>query len=697
MISRFHALALLLAMLFYGTSHAQDFAAEPLLKVVLVPEVTAIAPGKPFTIAVKVQHADKAHSYWKNPGGPGKAMKLKWTLPVGFSASETEWPAPHAITVGTIISYTFEKETVALVTITPSGTAQAGDTAAIEVVADGLVCVEVCTLVKIKANLSLPIAAVAMPNAAAPAVIAAARKLIPDSSSVWDITASNEGGKPTISLKPQADANDAITKAYFFSDTEVIDSQKPQVLSKQGDHWVLALTPAADDPPKDELSGLLVAEEGWLKSDPSVKAFAVKLPFGKASASNPTSAPATITASTEQRSVPILILFAFIGGLILNIMPCVFPVLGIKIMGFVQQAGHDRRKIFLHGLAYTAGVLVCFWVLAIFVITLGKGWGAQLQSHGVLLALCYFFLAFGLNMAGVFEVGTSAVGVGQGLQKKSGLGGSFFSGLLATIVATPCSAPFLGPALAWALSLPAITALLVFTVIGLGLSSPYLVLSLAPSLVKLLPRPGAWMESFKQGMSFMLFGTAGYMFWVLSGKMDASRQLNLILGMVLIAMACWIYGRWFLPHKSAKARTLGLSFTVLALVTGLYLGWPQSEQEKKEELVWQPWSQELVKTLRDKGEPVYIDFTARWCATCQLNKHVYKDPEVKALFKAKHVNLLKADWTDENEVIRTVLRDEYKRAAIPVNPFYLPGAKEPIILSEALTVDEVKKALSLLK
>ena len=473
---RFSQLVSLFAVFACGTLHAQSLSPAELLKVELLPEVTAIAPGKVFTIAVKLLHADRAHSYWRNPGGPGKPMRLKWTLPEGFTAGDTEWPAPHAALAAGYTAYTFEGETVALVAITPSASLKPGDHAPIEVVADGLVCVDECTLVKIKASTTLAVAAEAVPSAAAQSIITEARQHMPVARSAWDITATNEGGKPTLILKAQAGANEALTKAYFFSDTEVIDSQKPQVFTKQGDHWELALTPVADDPPKDELSGVLSADEGWLKSDPQVKAFTVKLPFGKATAaatSNAASTTAssnngagmsagegpTTTSATEQRSVLMNILFAFLGGLILNIMPCVFPVLGIKIMGFVQQAGHDRRKIFMHGLAYTAGVLVCFWVLAIFVITLGKGWGAQLQSHAVLLALCYFFLAFGLNMAGVFEVGTSAIGVGQGLQKQGGYGGSFFSGLLATIVATPCSAPFLGPALAWALSLPPVTAL----------------------------------------------------------------------------------------------------------------------------------------------------------------------------------------------------------------------------------------------
>jgi thiol:disulfide interchange protein len=305
-------------------------------------------------------------------------------------------------------------------------------------------------------------------------------------------------------------------------------------------------------------------------------------------------------------------------------------------------------------------------------------------------------MAFGLNMAGVFEIGTSAVGVGQGLQNKSGLQGSFFSGLLATVVATPCSAPFLGPALAYAVSLPTALALGVFTVIGLGLSSPYLILSLAPALVKKLPRPGAWMESFKQGMSFLIFGTVGYMLWTLGGLVDEWHLLMTIFGLVLVSLACWIYGRWYLPHKSVKARTMGLGFAVLALASGLYLGWPQAAPAKgsAQDITWQVWSPELVKQLRDAGKPVYIDFTARWCATCQVNKRIYHDASVQQLIHDKGIQLLKADWTNYDDRITQVLRDDYKKAAVPVNVYFAPGAKDPVILPELLSVERVSSVLN---
>ncbi len=396
---------------------------------------------------------------------------------------------------------------------------------------------------------------------------------------------------------------------------------------------------------------------------------------------------------TPARSFGAFLVFAFLGGLILNVMPCVFPVLGIKIMSVVKQAGEDKRQVVLHGLAYTVGILVCFWALGLLVVTLGKSWGFQLQSPGFVYALGTFFLVFGLNMAGVFEIGASAVGVGSELQSKQGLGGSFFTGLLATVVATPCSAPFLGSALAFAVTLAAPQALLMFSMIGLGLASPFLLLSLFPKLVSALPRPGAWMESFKQGMSFLLFGTVGYMVWVLTGMVEGLPLLFGMFGLVVVALGCWIYGRWALPHRPARTRWLATGLALAAVAGGLWMGWPKPEEK------WQDWSPERVAELQKAGVPVYVDYTAKWCFTCQVNKRVYGSPAIKRVIQEKKIALLKADWTNDDPRITAALA-ELGKAAVPVNVLYLPGQKEPRILDELdglLTEELVLKAFGEVK
>jgi thiol:disulfide interchange protein len=686
----------------------------PRLTVEVVSEASSIAADKPFTVGVKMKHIEHGHSYWLNPGGPGKATKFTWTLPPGFTAGEPQWPAPIVAESATFLSYLYEGEIMPLVTITPPDTIKPGETIRLDLMINALVCIDDCLPQNVSAILKVAVAeAPVASDAATQAAFAKARAALPVAPKSWTFSAANQADSFVITLKPSAGANAKLKHAYFFSaaaDPQVTDPSKPQVLAQVGDHWTLTIPRA-----EASLQGILQTNDGWLEGESKVNAFEVDLPVGRsaqeasAATSNPEvagQATAPIPAAgQEQYGTLTLLLFAFIGGLILNVMPCVFPVIGIKIMGFVQQAGEDKRKIVMHGLAYTAGVLVCFWALALFVIIAGKGWGSQLQSPLFVFGLCYFFLAFGLNMAGVFEFGTSVMGVGQELQSKSGMGGTFFQGLLATVVATPCSAPFLAPALAWAVSLPPLMALAVFTVIGLGLASPYLLLSFAPGLVKLMPRPGAWMESFKQAMSFLLFGTAGYMLWVLTGMVEQWNVLMTILGLVLLALACWIYGRWFLPHKSARARSLGLIFTALALLGGLWLGWPtdlkptsaEASATDGSQLKWQAWSPELVKELRAANKPVYIDFTALWCATCQWNKRQYKNDTIKALIKEKRVELLKADYTNYDARILKVLTEDYHRAAVPVNVLYVPGSTEAIILPPALTEANLTEAFQQIK
>ncbi len=442
--------------------------------------------------------------------------------------------------------------------------------------------------------------------------------------------------------------------------------------------------PVVDDANKDTFQGVDNAGKDAPKTSGTT-------PANKADAT----ASAAAAVPVQKLNLGYILFAALLGGLILNVMPCVFPVIAIKIMGFVNQAGEDKRRVFHHGLAYTAGVLISMLSLGALVIGLGSGWGTQLQSPAFILILACFFLAFGLNMAGVFEVGTSAMGVGSELQAKSGLQGSFFSGLLATVVATPCAAPFLSVALASALSLPPVIGMLIFTFIGLGLALPYLILSIFPNLVKLLPRPGAWMESFKQGMSFFLFATVAFLSWVLAAMVDEYGHLQAMFGLVFVAVACWIYGRWTPLSKPRATRIKGVVFAILFIGAGLLIAWPQPKGAA-DGLKWEHWSPEDVTTLRTEKKPVYIDYTARWCVTCQTNKLVYKDKSLQDEFKKRGIVTLKADWTNDDPRITEALK-KLDRAAVPVNVLYVPGKEEPVILPNLLTVDNVKAALAEVK
>ncbi|TDU64553.1 thiol:disulfide interchange protein DsbD [Prosthecobacter fusiformis] len=569
-------------------------AASAKVTASLVSELKVAEPGKPFRIAVKLDHQPHWHTYGKVLPADviGKPTSLKWTLPEGWTVEEMPWPDTHEVpSTDGKTSEGYDGIVYLPAKITP--VANAEGTAEIIVKVDALVCdPQNCMPAKPEARISL-------------------------------------------TLAEKAETDPSVTEIF---------SQIPSIESS-------SLIKPANAPAK-----------------PAVTSFLSGL------------------------------FIAFIGGLILNIMPCVFPVLGIKIMSVVQQAGEDKRQVLLHGLAYTLGILICFWALGGLVISLGKAWGFQLQSPGFVYGLCAFFLIFGLNMAGLFEIGASAVGVGANLQSKHGLSGSFFSGLLATVVATPCSAPFLGSALGYTLTLPPAQAMLMYTMIGIGLASPFLVLSLFPKLVSALPRPGAWMESFKQAMSFLLFGTVAFLAWVLTGMIEGQPMLFTLFSLVIIALGCWIYGRWSLPHKPARTRTIAVVLTLVSIGGGLAFGWPQVEKgpvnagaHVEGGLTWEAWSPEKVAELRAANKAVYIDYTAKWCFTCQVNKRVYKDTSLQKLITDKKVVLLKADWTNEDPRITKAL-SELGKAAVPVNVLYTPNQSEPLILPELLSVDNVSAA-----
>jgi thiol:disulfide interchange protein DsbD len=370
-------------------------------------------------------------------------------------------------------------------------------------------------------------------------------------------------------------------------------------------------------------------------------------------------------------------------------------------MGFVNQSGSDKAKVVQHGLAFTLGVLVSFWALAGLLLFLRAGgsqlgWGFQLQSPAFVFGMAVFLLIFALNMSGLFEVGLSATGAGAELQSKEGLTGSFFTGALATLVATPCSAPFLAPALGAALSLSAVESFLVFTAIAVGLALPYLLLSIFPQAIKLLPKPGAWMETFKQFMAFPLYATVGWLLWVLAGQTqdDDNALLNIAFAFVLVAMAAWAYGRFGQAFGKPVKQNIGRVLAALFLVTGLWLGWPQEAKAAAttdgkpaapQLADWEKWSPAAVDAALAAGRPVYVDFTARWCATCQTNKKVvFASQEVVDTFIARNVVRLKADWTNRDAAITEALA-KWNRSAVPFNLIYWPGKKEPVILPELLT------------
>jgi thiol:disulfide interchange protein DsbD len=709
-------LALGLAALLPAVARAQ-------VKASLVAAETAIVPGKPVQVALRLVHQPHWHTYWINPG-TGLVTEIKWSLPPGWTASAIQWPAPYVIKdkTGTVTGNGFENDTFLPVTLTPPADLAPGTKVTLKASAEWLMCEDVCMPGNADVALTLPVAATAAPDAALGSRLSAVVAGLPRADAAWKVSATRDAKAITLKVAPvgpTAGKTAAPADLRFFADDNLVAYELPQTITPDGAGGYVLTLSISPDAPKDatKLAGVLTNEKGWL-ADGSLRGLRIDLPFAAAptvsaaapaaSGSQPSalSSPSSVPAPAAPVSLISTLFLALVGGLILNLMPCVFPVLGIKILGFVNQAGQDKKKVILHGLVFALGVLLSFWSLAAVLAVLRAGgdqlgWGFQLQSPLFVYGLAAVMLIFAMNMSGVFEFGLSATGVGSDLQSKSGFAGSFFTGVLATVVATPCSAPFLAPALGAALTLSTIESFAVFTAIAVGLAGPYLLLSIFPAAVKILPRPGAWMETFKQFMAFPLYATVAYLAWVLAGQTTENGSLMALFGLVLIALGVWFYGRYNLPGTKPGKVRFGTVTGALVLALGVWTGWPENTEAKTAaaqaagapEVVWEKWSPAAVEKLRAEGRMIYVDFTARWCATCQTNKKiVFASDTVLREFAAKKIVTLRADWTNKDPAITAELA-KYQRSAVPFNVLWKPGKPEPLLLPELLTPGIVLDAI----
>jgi len=640
-----HLFALLLLCLLPTFAHAEfdpfnlpsakAVSQGPKTKVSLISEVSAVAPDSPFTIGLKLEHPEGWHSYYVNPGIIGEKLSTEWTLPEGFSADYQGWPTPHLSSAFGYQSIGYEGTVTHLYTITPPADLTIGSNFEIKLDARWQICDEKgCVPENGSESITLSVQESAETNAATAGDFEQARAHYPEEAKGLTIKTSEANDLITVTITPAGKLDH--THLSLFDEDGQVDVQTPHTATKDGDTITLTAprnlgNDLADaGPVKEQIKGII--------SD------------GKTSylvESNLTETPPAQTPVNISTLLPILG-GMFLGGLILNLMPCVFPVIGIKIMGFVDQAGNDRKKIMLHGIAFAAGVFASFWILTLIMLMGGiKNWGGQLENPYVMFTLIIVMLLLAMNMYGVFEIGMGATGVGSKLTHKEGLGGSFFSGVLATVVATPCSAPFLGAALGAAVALPPFWFFLSFTVMALGLSLPYLTLSAFPELVKKLPRPGVWMESFKQAMSFLLFATVGYLLWVYSAQVFeqdyGQKGLFVMIGLSLVAAAAWVWGRWTTPVKKPKTKWIARVITLGLLSTGIILAKPGA------------YTQEVVDLM---------------------NQH--------------DVVFLKADKTTTNEEIDKELT-KLGRSAIPVNVLYNPEAPKPNITPEVLNAGFMMK------
>jgi thiol:disulfide interchange protein DsbD len=638
----------------YGT------ATGPHIQVELVAEQAAPTAGQEFWVGVLFEPEDHWHVYWKNPGDSGTPPTVKWTLPAGVTAGEIHWPAPKRLSLPPLMDYGYEGSTLLMVPL--RGLSGASGELAARV--DWLVCQKSCIPGKADLRLKLP--------AASPRKIAfeRSRALLPKRDSDPAIQARDLGTDFSLEL-PARLSDDPV---FFPAEALQIDNPAPQKLEKlAGGATRLVLRKS------EQLSGAVKKLAGLLESGPQGHRTSVEIAAPMSGG----------MAGAEGWSAWLrALVFAFVGGLILNLMPCVFPVLSIKVLAFMRQKDHEIHLQRRHALVYALGVVLSFWMLTAVLLGLRAageqiGWGFQLQSPAFVAVLAGALFFFGLSLAGVFEIGGSVLGAGQALTRGESYHSSFFTGVLATVVATPCTAPFMGSAVGFALSQPLPVVFGVFTALALGLALPYVALAWFPSAGRLLPRPGRWMETFKQLMAFPVFATVIWLVWVYGLQTDVHGVLRVLVALLLLSIGGWALGRY--PGRNGKI----VAGVMAALALWISMAKPAQSS-------WEPYSQALVTELRSRHEPVFVDFTAAWCVSCKVNELVALNPDrVVSEFKRKKVKLIKGDWTNNDPQITEALR-QFGRSGVPFYVlYYFDGRSEQVMtLPEVLTPQTVLDALA---
>jgi thiol:disulfide interchange protein DsbD len=657
-------LAAVLMLLAANPAHALESAPVSSKRAIatLVTDTDAIQPGTPFRVGLRLRMADGWHTYWKNPGDAGVPPDL--TID-GVTQSPIDWPTPRRVAEGPIMTYAYTGEVLLPVTVTAS-------TGTIKAHAQWLVCKDICVPEEGDFSLNLPIGAPA-PSAQAP-LFAAHDRTVPRPSP-WTARISPDG---SLFVQGPELSTATVTDAWFIPDEPGhIHDDAAQPLSVRAGGFTLALKPTKEFDPAKNLSGVLsVRDRTGMQTDVVVNAL-------------PGPAPAPAIPPLSQ-----ILVFAFLGGLILNLMPCVFPILAMKAVALARHAGRGHA----HALSYTAGVLVTFVALAGALLAAREagtaaGWGFQFSSPVFVAAMAWLLFGVGLNLSGVFQVGGGLTGAGSGLADRHGIAGSFFTGLLAVLVATPCTAPFMGVAVAAGLAAPPAVTLLVFAVMGLGLAAPYVALASMPGLARLMPRPGRWMEILKQGLAFPMYGAAAWLVWVLSQEAGSNGVLGTVTGLVLIGFAGWVFG--VTQTASVQPRRFGQAMATVAVLAALAVlsGITAAPVGAATESSAETFTPERLAALRSAGKPVFVNMTAAWCVTCLVNERVAISTEaVRQAFATDHVTYLKGDWTRQDPAITAFLRQN-GRDGVPLYVFFPAGGAPPEVLPQILTESEVLDVL----
>lgn len=673
--------------------------------VELISEYDAVVPGQSFDLAVRFDLEEHWHIYWKNPGASGLSTTIDWVLPESIEAGEIQWPAPERIQLGGLVNYGYEEEAVFIVTLQAPEDLKLGSDLTISANLFWLICKETCLPGEAVLNLVLPVASEAEPSAEATA-FAEARNRQARAAHPWATTAYLEEKALVVVIEGEALSADF----YLYVDAEgLVDASAEQVRSTPTPNRAelrLALdAPFFENQPLG-ISGVLQSgNDSWefnteiLDTSPSFfRALTEPEPIG-------------FELRLLARGLPGILALAFLGGLILNIMPCVLPVLSLKVFSLLKHAGQTRSDALRHGLAYTAGVVLSFIALAGALFTLRAlgeriGWGFQLQSPGFVLVLSAVFFLFGLNLMGVYELGGRFVGADNKVARRKDVLGSFGMGVLAAVVGAPCMGPLIAGVSGLAVQADVVTGLLIFGMMGLGLSSPFLLLSIFPKLVAFLPKPGLWMESFKQGMGFLLMAAVVFLALVVGRQGGVDAIFILLIVILLSSVAAWVFGRWGAASRSRRSQRIarllalfligGSLFYGVRSIKEVYLNYGNQKTIADSSGQWGAWSSEGVDELLAEGRPVFVDFTATWCLICQVNKKVaLRTDATESLFTKKGIVAMEADWTRYDSDITDTL-EKFGRSGVPLYLLYTPDGEVTILpqsLTNRIVRDAVEKAL----
>ena len=665
-----------------------DSAEAPHVHVQLIVLPPVLGLGETAQAGLYFKIEPSWHVYWKNAGDAGEPPHLRWTLPDAITAGPLQFPAPKRLPLGPLMDFGYEDEVLYPFDLTVASNAKTG-AAVLHAKADWLVCQATC--IPGKADLEVVRNVDLHPESAAPSTADAAlfTRFVGQIPPPLPANAKVAFQSTPTGFRLGITTGQRETSAEFFpADVSIVDNPSPQKVTPTATGLVLELKKDANlSAAPRQLNGVLELSGG--------RNYDISALPGTVAAAQSGFSPSALGRATG---------LAFLGGLLLNLMPCVFPVLFIKGLALVRSGNEERHQLRTHGYVYALGILVSFWVLVGALLGLRAagsvlGWGFQFQSPVFLSLMAALLFFLGLSLAGQFEIGLSLTSAGGSLAAKQGYAGSFFTGVLAVIVATPCTAPFMGAAIGYALAQSAAVTFAVFTALALGLAAPYVVLTVQPAWTRVLPKPGAWMEVLKQAVAVPIFGTVIWMAWVLASAYGAAVLAALLVSLLLLAIAGWFLGRW--PAKgwaTTLAVLIGIGVVALcAVAPGKLAAAPASSAAPSGQGLWQRWSANAVAQAQAQGRPVFVDFTASWCLSCQVNERVaLSQPEVQKALADANVVLLKADWTQHDDAITQTLTS-LGRSGVPTYVLYAPGKSDPQILPEVLTPQVVMNVLNGLK